>query len=221
MPASLYDGWYVNLNVRFRTTDVRIYDPSLEQVHNMNLVYDYFISKGWTANAIAGMLGNMMVESSVNPWLFQHHNLDWSDPAAIIADHGGMGLTQWTPCNKYYSWAVGAGLDPKSGTSMCDRIKHEEDNGLQWSLDNILQYNWAQYVSSTESPEILSRVFLWAYERPGHLSPEEEAERLAQRAANARWCFDHIRGSHKLINMLNFYRQQNTRKGVKKRWQRI
>ena len=67
MPASLYDGWYVNLNVRFRTTDVRIYDPSPEQGHNMNLVYDYFIGKGWTPNAIAGMLGNMMVESSVNP----------------------------------------------------------------------------------------------------------------------------------------------------------
>lgn len=221
MPASLYDGWYVELNVYWRTTDVRIYDPSPQQVHNMNLVYDYFISRGWTANAIAGMLGNMMVESTVNPWRFQHSSLDWSDPAAIIADQGGMGLTQWTPCNKYYGWAVGAGLDPKSGTSMCDRIKHEQDNGLQWNLDNILHYNWAQYVSSTETPEILSRVFLWAYERPGHLSPEEEAERIAQRAANARWCFDHIHGSHKLINMLNFYRQQNTRKGVKRRWQRI
>lgn len=221
MPASLYDGWYVNLNVRFRTTDVRVYDPSPEQIHNMNLVYDYFIRKGWSPNSIAGMLGNMMVESSVNPWLFQHHSLDWDNVPAILTDNGGMGLTQWTPCRKYYNWTLTEGKDPKSGYTMCDRIKYEQDNGLQWSLDNILQYNWAQYVSSTQTPEILSRVFLWAYERPAALPPEQEAERLAQRAANARWCFDHIHGSHNLINMLNFYRQQNKRKGVKRRWQKI
>lgn len=214
MPATFYDGWYVELNVYWRTTDVRIYDPSQTQIYNMNKVYDYFITKGWTPNAIAGMLGNMMVESTVNPWLFEHHSIDWSDPAAIQADSGGMGLTQWTPCRKYYDWALSSGLDPQSGTSMCDRIKYEQDNNLQWSLDNILQYTWADYVSSTQTPEMLARVFLWAYERPS-------APDVSQRQANARWVYDNIHGSHKLINMLNFYRQQNTRKGVKRRWQTI
>lgn len=221
MPATLYDGWYVELNVYWRTTDVRIYNPSQTQIYNMNKVYDYFIANGWTANAIAGMLGNMMVESTVNPWRFQHSSLDWSNPAAIQADSGGMGLTQWTPCRKYYDWAVASGLDPQSGTSMCDRIKYEQDNGLQWSLDNYLHYNWAQYVSATDSPETLARVFLWAYERPAQLpTPEQEAERLAQRQANARWVYDNIHGSHSLINMLNCYRQNN-RKGVKRKWRII
>lgn len=214
MPATFYDGWYVELNVYWHTTDIQIYDPSTEQIYNMNKVYDYFITKGWTPNAIAGMLGNMMVESTVNPWRFQNGSLDWSNPAAIQADSGGMGLTQWTPCRKYYDWAVSSGLDPESGTTMCDRIKYEQDNNLQWSLDNYLHYSWSDYVSATDSPEALARVFLWAYERPS--SPD-----VSQRQRNARWVFDNIHGSHKLINMLNFYRQQNTRKGVKRKWRTI
>lgn len=214
MAATLYDGWYVELNVYWRTTDVRIYDPSDEQIYNMNKVYDYFIAQGWTPNAIAGMLGNMMVESTVNPWRFQNANLDWDHPGDIMTDNGGMGLTQWTPCRKYYDWAVLSQLDPKSGTSMCDRIKYEQDNNLQWSLDNILQYTWSDYVSSTETPEMLARVFLWAYERP--LSPD-----VSQRQANARWCFDNIHGSKLRPAMLMMLNQNNKRKVMKRRCLRM
>ena len=56
-----YDGWWVELNTLFRTTDVRKSNPEQVQIDNMNMVYDYFIAQGWTPNAIAGMLGNMMV----------------------------------------------------------------------------------------------------------------------------------------------------------------
>ena len=214
MAVTEYDGWKVELNTYWRTTDVRIYDPSDAQIFNMNKVYDYFRNIGWTPNAIAGMLGNMMVESTVNPWLFEHHSLDWSDPSAILTDSGGMGLTQWTPCRKYYAWAVSENLDPQSGTSMCDRIKYEEDNNLQWSLDNILHYTWSDYVTSTETPEMLARVFLWAYERPS--SPD-----VTQRQANARWCFDNIHGNGlnpTLIMMLN---KNNSRKVMKRRCLRM
>lgn len=220
MAVEEYDGWKVELNTYWRTTDVRIYDPSDAQIFNMNKVYDFFINLGWTPNAIAGMLGNMMVESTVNPWRFEHSSLNWDDVPAILTDEGGMGLTQWTPCRKYYNWAIDEGKDPKSGTTMCERIHYEQENGLQWNLDNILHYNWSQYVSSTETPETLSRVFLWAYERPGHLDPEQEAERLAQRAANARWCFDNIHGSgiRKAIMVLL---SKNRRKELKKRCLRM
>lgn len=182
-----YDGWWVELNTYFRTTDVRIYEPEQVQIDNMNLVYNFFISQGWTPNAIAGMLGNMMVESTVNPWLFEHRSLSWDNPAGILADSGGMGLTQWTPCRKYYQWAIDSNLDPQSGNTMCERIEYERANNLQWSLDNLGRHTWEQFVTSEESPEILARVFLWAYERPA--SPD-----VSQRQANARWCFDNIAG---------------------------
>lgn len=214
MPVTQYDGWNVELNTYWRTTDVRIYDPSDAQIFNMNKVYDYFINKGWTPNAIAGMLGNMMVESTVNPWLFQNHSLDWSDVSGILSDNGGMGLTQWTPCRKYYNWALASNLDPESGTTMCDRIKYEEDNNLQWSMDNYGQHTWEDFVTSTETPEILARVFLWAYERPQ--SPD-----LSQRQANARWCFDNIRGSGLSTSFIMMLNKNNQRKVMKRRCHRM
>ena len=208
-----YDGWWVELNTYFRTTDVRIYDPEQVQIDNMRLVLQYFLAKGWTRNSICGMLGNMMVESTVNPWLFEHHSLDWSDPAAILADNGGMGLTQWTPCRKYYQWAIDSNLDPESGNTMCDRIYYEYQNNLQWSLDNYGQHTWEDFVTSTESPEILARVFLWAYERPA--DPD-----LAQRQANARWCFDNLRATIDPVKLFMFL-NINKRKVWKRRWKKV
>lgn len=216
MPSNnpvLYDGWWVELNVYFQTTDVRIYDPEQVQIDNMRKVLQYFLAKGWTRNSICGMLGNMMVESTVNPWLFQHSSLDWSDPAAILADSGGMGLTQWTPCRKYYQWAVDSNLDPESGNTMCDRIYYEYQNNLQWSLDNYGQHTWEDFVTSTETPEILARVFLWAYERPA--DPD-----LAQRQANARWCFDNLRATINPVKLFWFL-NANKRKVLKRIWKRV
>ena len=210
----LYDGWWVELNRLFQTTDVRISDPEPVQIANMNKVYNYFIAQGWTPNAIAGMLGNMMVESSVNPWLVQNRSLTWGNPLLILADNGGMGLTQWTPCRKYYQWAMDEHLEPESGTTMCDRIMYEYHNNLQWSLDNYGRHTWEDFVTSTEEPWILADVFLWAYERPA--DPDEE-----QRWANAEWVFQHIHGGTlPAVFMLSYYRN-NKRKELKPRCLRI
>ena len=51
-------------------------------------VYSFFAGRGWTRNAIAGILGNMQTESNINPGLWQslkEHNYS-----------GGFGLVQWT-----------------------------------------------------------------------------------------------------------------------------
>ena len=217
MPSSnpvLYDKFWCELNTLFTTTDVRYYTPEQVQIDNMNQVYSFFIRQGWTPNAISGMLGNMMVESTVNPWAFQNHSLDWSNPAAILADNGGMGLTQWTPCRKYYQWALDENLDPESGFSMCQRIVYESQNNLQWSLENYGHHTWDDFITSTEEPWILADVWLWAYERPA--SPDEE-----QRWANAEWCFDNIHGvGLSTPFMVSFYKN-NLRKVGKRRCLRI
>lgn len=212
---SKYDGWWVELNRLFQTTDVRVSQPERVQIQNMNLMYDYFIALGWTPNAISGMLGNVMVESSVNPWLFQNRSLDWSNPSAILTDTGGMGLTQWTPCRKYYQWCLDFNLDPQSGNSMCERIRYEQINNLQWSLNNYGQHTWNDFVTSTEEPWILADVWLWAYERPA--DPDEQ-----QRWRNAEWCYEHIHGTGiSPVIMLSCYRNLQLRKAGKRRWLRI
>ena len=65
MAAELYDGWYISANQ---------YDvgpssgtPSAYQEHNADLIYATLHSLGWTDNAIAGMVGNVMYESCIDP----------------------------------------------------------------------------------------------------------------------------------------------------------
>ena len=38
---------------------------------NAQYIADYLISNGWTQNAVAGILGNMERESTMNPGLWQ------------------------------------------------------------------------------------------------------------------------------------------------------
>ena len=186
MAAVLYNDWYFDGgHVYFRTTDVNIYQPGDYQKHNILKIYNYFTAQGWTLNAIAGMIGNMMVESGCNPGCLQYTSPSWDDPSSIIATSGGIGLTQWTPARKYYNWAIDNNLDPKDGDTQCARIQYEHDNNLQWSLNNYGNHTWDQFIHSTETPEILARVFVWAYERPANPN-------VAQRQRNARWVYDYL-----------------------------
>lgn len=40
-----------------------------EMQENVNEIYTYLNGKGWTTNAIAGLLGNIQRESTINPGL--------------------------------------------------------------------------------------------------------------------------------------------------------
>ena len=92
-----------------------------EMQNNVDIIHYYFITKGWTENAIAGMLGNMQSESSINPGIWE--GLD-------EVAKGGYGLVQWTPYTKYSDWA-GEGWE-NNGQKEMERIIYELKNGLQW-----------------------------------------------------------------------------------------
>ena len=211
----LIDGWYIDdSNVIYQTTDIRSIAPEDVQIYNMNVMYRYFISAGWTANAIAGMIGNVMVESGLNPGAIQNYTTaDWNNPQSILDSTGGIGLTQWTPARKYYEWAVSNNLEPRSGVSMCERIIYESQNNLQWSLDNVGRHTWHDFITSTEEPWLLADVWLWAYERP--TDPDEE-----QRWENAEWVYQNIHGTIDFPLPVLLY-MGTRKKGVNKRWQTI
>ena len=50
---------------------------------------------GWTDEAIAGMVGNMVGESGLNPWRWQ------SDRVSLTSRYKGYGLPQFTPAYGY------------------------------------------------------------------------------------------------------------------------
>ena len=58
---------------------------------NAKEIYNFFKSRGWTVNAICGLLGNMHWES------------DGLQPDINEMGGGGYGLVQWTPGTKLKS----------------------------------------------------------------------------------------------------------------------
>lgn len=125
-----------------------------EQQNNALLIRDYFEGNGWTVNAIAGMLGNMETESTINPGIWQGLEVNFSR---------GFGLVQWTPATKYTNWA-GAGYE--SGDLQCDRIMWELENNEQYVPSVSYPLSFYEFSVSTLSPYNLGMAFLLNYERP-------------------------------------------------------
>lgn len=131
-----------------------------EMFVNGDYVCDYLSARGWSLNAICGMLGNMQVESTVNPGIWQ--NLDEGNTAV------GYGLVQWTPASKYLNWCASNGLDPTHMDTALDRLEYERKNGLQYYKTTAYNLTFTQFKTSKESPEYLAQAFMRNYERPAN-----------------------------------------------------
>ena len=124
---------------------------------NAKYIYSYLSSEGWTLNAIAGILGNMQSESSINPGRWE------SDRVGGNPDSHGYGLVQWTPYTKYTNWVSG---DPSTMDNNISRILYEVDNNIQWIATSHYNYSFKSFTKSTDSPYNLALAFLANYERP-------------------------------------------------------
>lgn len=149
-----------------------------EMEHNAIEVYNCFKVWDWTLNAIAGMLGNMQAESTINPGRWENG----------VEYGGGYGLVQWTPYTKYSEWA-GDGWE-NNGTKQVERIIYEW-NGYyeQWKETSSYPLTFKQFSASTQTPEYLASTFLYNYERP--LDP---AATLSYRQAAARKWYNYLGG---------------------------
>lgn len=123
---------------------------------NARYIYKFFTAKGWTLNAIAGMLGNMQAESNIIA--------DINDKSG----GGGYGLVQWTPKSKLVNWAKKNGLDHRTVDTQCRRLQWELENKEQFYKTKAYPMTFKEYVKSTESAEYLSKVFVYNYERPAN-----------------------------------------------------
>lgn len=143
---------------------------------NARYIWQYLSAKGWTLNAVAGMLGNMENESTINPGIWQNLN-EGVGPA--------YGLVQWDPYTKYMTWCEENGLDPADMDSALQRIEYELENGLQY-YKNKYPYTFAEFKVSTDSAYTLACAFAFDYER-SHTAlygTEEEKAALRQLRGN-------------------------------------
>lgn len=124
---------------------------------NARYIWKYLGARGWTLNAVAGMLGNMESESTINPGIWQNLNVNVG-PA--------FGLVQWDPYTKYTDWCAERGLDPAHMDSALMRIEWELANGGQYYATPSYPETFAQFKVSTKSANYLGMAFLANYERP-------------------------------------------------------
>lgn len=131
-----------------------------QQELNATYIYNYMSPKGWSVNAIAGMLGNMESESSVNPGIWQslqEGNLK-----------GGFGLVQWTPAERYIDWCAAEGLDYTDMDANLTRINWEVANKQQWIPTKRYPISFSAFKNSLQDPYTLGLMFLANYERPAN-----------------------------------------------------
>lgn len=142
-----------------------------DQERNAREIWGYFQNQGWTLESVSGMLGNMEIESHINP-------AQWEE-AYPIYGAGGFGLVQWTPWTNYTEWA-GSGWETNYQRQL-ERIQYELDNGLQWipvAQDGNMTFQ--QYTQSTQTPGDLAMIFERGYERGTPLESQ-------RRAAAQKW----------------------------------
>ncbi|WP_278281032.1 phage tail tip lysozyme [[Clostridium] fimetarium] len=126
---------------------------------NATIVYNHLSGEGWSTNAICAVLGNMNVESrTINPGMHQ-------------PDGGGYGLVQWDPESQYLDWAVenGYSADSLMGQVKFLLITMQPGAGCWFPYPNYKDYYmpYTNFISSNESIDYLTQVFLWSYERAG------------------------------------------------------
>ena len=157
-------------------------DQYLNQQHrdeNAKLIWDYLTALGWTPQSVAGILGNMDVESSMNPALIEgrgYHTLPTNNTVLAITTQTGVGLVQWTGTTntppagqKLASFAIRYNKEWYDGELQCFRLEREYDEDLQFDHGTVdgVSYDWQVYTSSTATPEQLAKVWQTLYERGG------------------------------------------------------
>ena len=107
-----------------------------EMESNAKEIYTYLSDKGWTINAISGLLGNMQRESTINPGLWQ--SLKEGNYS------GGYGLVQWTPASKYTNWATANGYEIGDGIGQLYWIDQLTESSGEWLSVETYKLTWAQ-----------------------------------------------------------------------------
>lgn len=157
-----------------------------QMTDNAQYILDYFAARGWTKNAVCGVLGNMQSESTINPGLWQ--NRDEGNTRL------GFGLVQWTPATKYISWAESNGYSIGDIKGQCERIIYEVNNNIQWQKVTT-SMTFREFTQSTSSVETLAELFELNYEQ--HAGAVQPA-----RKTQARYWYDTLTGGSSAINVV-------------------
>ena len=147
---------------------------------NAQYIAQELLKKGWSLNAIAGVLGNMQKESTINPGTWE--GLDDSNPERL-----GRGLVGWTPGIRVNNWAAERGLDPGDIDTQIAMLAWEVHYGdVYYKTESYpTPESFPAFTVSAQTPEYLAMAFMYNYERPYSLAQTDRAD-------NARFWYDYL-----------------------------
>jgi cell wall-associated NlpC family hydrolase len=145
---------------------------------NIQKAFNYFVGKGLTAAQAAGVVGNLIQESSVNPEEIQNGGTS-QDPNA--AGSGGWGIAQWTPGSKVIAIAQSLQItSPIYDLSTQLDIVWGEMNGTSPTGDQDMVKGLQQINDTAQAAEYFEQYF-----EEGGIAASGGGQ-LAQRQANAQ-----------------------------------
>ena len=199
MAVTLYNDWYIS--PEWSDVGPSSGGSSAYQEHNAQKIYEWAKAYNWTDNAIAGMLGNIQVESGFDPACV--YPKIGNTLAAIDNDHAknnpnnAYGLVQWKGLssaqpitNQIVSYAIRYGYQWYDGEIQLRRLTWEFENKQKWIAYTIDGIKWTfdRYAYANESPEQLAEIWLRCYERTSTKS-------LPARKNNANYWYQFFSGS--------------------------
>lgn len=124
---------------------------STEGTNNILRIYDYLHADNYSKDAIIGILGNVVGESSLNPWLWENNTVSYSH---------GYGLFQFTPASEYINGSGIPNHAPNLSTSSTTSGADPDDAlGQLYCLvtdkfGKWLGTCWRSYWSSSDYPDL-------------------------------------------------------------------
>lgn len=223
MIPTYVNGFYLATDTRIGSWSVNTQTPSLEQQTNANIIRSFFLNKGWSINAICGMLGCMQGESTINPAFIQQTNR-WRLPnsASDISDvpnsvmknfykqyYGvdrrafGIGLVQWDGYSnignnirqqKMVAYAIANNIVWYDGWTQCYRINSEQQ--YDYTHNENIFFNTVRISGTYYNFDN----YPYSTDTPEHLASawtygyERNSGGPGYRTDNARWWYDYFTG---------------------------
>lgn len=170
-----------------------------EMENNANIVINTYRSMGYNDMTIAGILGNMQNESSINPERVE------------AGGGGGYGLVQWTPQSVLINHCNTLGLSPYTSgdvqLQVIDAELQKVSSVNEWyttqafidpykpsgATDDMVGITGEQFKTNTMNwtPDKLALMFMVGYERPSY---DPATNHIDKRKADALTWYDYMGG---------------------------
>lgn len=162
--------WIVPTEQRYLTEE--------ESINNAHAFYNYFKGK-WSDLAIASIMGAMMLESTLNPNIWQGLN-----PSAMPSQYEGFGLVQWTPYTRIINWLNERGYQVADyGIGESKKLEEEWASGTtnaEWIPTSSYPETFQQWSQTTnKSVEYMVMAYMVDYGRGDTRLDLKYGERIA------------------------------------------